>query len=341
MTTQPPLAILGAGAWGTALAIHLAQLHQKILLWGQTADQMLNLQLTRVNTRYLSNKRLPENIWCTSDLNEIFLEEVQEILLVVPSHAFRSVLQRIKPYFTSNRRLIWATKGLDSQAHQLLPEVVKNILGKVPYAALSGPSFAHEVAAGLPTAVTIASPFPEFLMALQQRFHSPYFRVYTTKDIIGVSVAGAMKNVLAIAVGIAEGLGLGANAQAALMTRGLSEMLVLTLALGGKLETLLGLSGVGDLTLTCMDNQSRNRRLGLALGQGQTVLQAQKTLGQLSEGFHTSHAIFHLSQAMGIVLPIFRSVYQILYEQADPSKITESLLNRPLPAKMEISCLSL
>ena len=335
-STLPPLAILGAGAWGTALAIHLARCQQRVLLWGHNAAQMTTLQLERVNTNYLPGKLLPDQIQCTADLSRALSGEAQDILIAVPSRRFSQLLQSMKAYWKPSMRLIGTSKGFDLETQQPLYTRIPEILGSVEYALLSGPSFASEVAAALPTAVTIASTSLNFAKVLQQRFHNPTFRVYTTQDVMGVSLGGTLKNVLAIAIGIADGLGFGANAQAALMTRGFAEILRLGSALGAQTETLVGLSGIGDLILTCTDNQSRNRRFGLALAQGQTVEAAQKNLGQLVEGFFSTRTVHQLAAQQAVALPICESVYQILYQHQSPSTVVNTLLNRP-PGAEKIS----
>jgi glycerol-3-phosphate dehydrogenase (NAD(P)+) len=321
-----PIAILGAGAWGTALALHLARNGQAIKLWAYEKEQVEQINATRYNTRYLPDQLLPSTIVCSHDYQEV-LAEVRDILLVVPSTAFRTTLLAIKPLLKSDQRLLWATKGLDREKHQLLHEVVREIVGGIDMAVLSGPSFAKEVAMDLPTAVTIASKQLEFSQDLLTRFQSKNFRVDLTTDVIGVELGGAIKNVLAIGVGIVEGLGFGANAKAALMTQGLAEMIELGTALGAERSTFLGLSGLGDLILTGTDNQSRNRRLGLALGQGQSLEQAKKTIGT-TEGTITANNIFYLLEKYEINAPLCEAVYRILYEQKKPEYIFDAFFNR-------------
>ncbi|MES2141365.1 MAG: NAD(P)H-dependent glycerol-3-phosphate dehydrogenase [Pseudomonadota bacterium] len=320
-----PIAVLGAGAWGTALALHLARNGQHVKLWAYEKEQVEQINKTRCNSRYLPNQVLPSSIVCSHDYQEV-LSEVRDILIVVPSSVFRTTLQAIKSLLTANQRLLWATKGLDDEKHQLLHEVTGEVLGEIDTAVLSGPSFAKEVAMGLPTAVTIASKQSEFASALLQRFQSKNFRVEITTDMVGVELGGAIKNVLAIAVGIAEGLGFGANAKAALITRGLAEMTELGIALGAEQATFLGLSGLGDLVLTCTDNQSRNRRLGLALGQGQTLEEAKKALGT-TEGTVTAKNIFYLLGKYKINAPICEAVYHVLYEQKLPNFLFDTVFN--------------
>lgn len=327
-TTESPIAILGAGSWGTALAILLARNQQTVRLWGNDAAELETMQITRCNHHYLPDILLPENLLIQPDL-EAALTDAQDILVVVPSHAFRAVLQRIKPYFNSTMRLAWGTKGLDPQSAKLLDTVVNEVFGTpFPTAVISGPSFAREVAMGLPTAVTVASNTQAFAKDLAKRLHNSTFRVYTSADVIGVEVGGAIKNILAIATGISDGLGFGANARSALITRGLAEMIRLGIALGGQLETFMGLAGVGDLILTCTDNQSRNRRFGLALGQGTSIHEAEKTIGQVVEGARNVIEAHKLAQKTQISMPITEQVYRVLYQGIAPAEAVKTLLMR-------------
>jgi glycerol-3-phosphate dehydrogenase (NAD(P)+) len=329
-----PIAILGAGAWGTALAIHLGRHNQPVHLWGGNLKKMKEIQSTRYNSTYLPYHKLPPSIVCTADLTEA-ISQADTILMVVPSHQFRKVLKDIKPHLKDIMHLVWATKGLESEQTQLLPYVVETELNREDYAILSGPSFANEVAQGLPTAVTLASKSDRVARQLQERFHYPEFHVYISHDVIGVSLGGTMKNVLAIAVGVADGLGLGANTRSALMTRGLSEMQRLGKAIGANPITFTGLSGVGDLSLTCMDNQSRNRRLGLALGKGETLSRAQTQLGLLSEGVSNTKSILELAKKHKTSLPICEMVYAILYEGLNPTIAVHNLLEKGAAYEIE------
>lgn len=322
-----PIAVLGAGSWGTALAIHLARNHQTVHLWGHDAAHIKATQAARCNTEFLPDFPLPDNIELYSELAAT-INKTQDILITVPSHAFRETLIKIKPLLNQHSRIVWATKGLDPLHHQLLHEVTQELLGNLPIAALSGPSFAKEVAAGLPTAITLAADSINFTQDLIKRFHSKLFRVYHTTDIIGVQLGGAMKNVLAIAVGTADGLGFGANACAALITRGLAEMVRLGVALGGQRETFMGLAGMGDLVLTCTDNQSRNRRLGLALGMGKSIQTAQEEIHQVIEGIQTATEIYHLAKQHKIEVPITEQVYQVIHKGLNPQTAVSNLLAR-------------
>lgn len=327
MNNTNAITILGAGSWGTALAIHLARNNKNVFLWGHNPQELTAMQTARCNTRYLPNITLPEKIQIVSDLKTA-LQKSHDILIVVPSHAFRTTLTTIKPYLNVSSRIAWATKGLDAQQHQLLHEIVNEILGELPLAILSGPTFAKEVARDLPTAITIASHSPTFTKDLTTCFHSKTFRVYTSNDVVGVELGGAMKNVLAIAVGIADGLGFGANARAALITRGLAEMMRLGLTLGAQRDTFMGLAGLGDLVLTCTDDQSRNRRFGLAVGKGNNLQQAEKNIGQVVEGIHTTKEIFYLAKQHHVETPICEQVYRVLYEGITPQAAVTALLSR-------------
>lgn len=331
---KPPIAVLGAGSWGTALAIQLAREGSPVILWGHDAGHMATLDTERVNKRYLPGITLPDSLAINADL-ESALGQAQDILIVVPSHAFRAVLEAISPYLNENSRLLWATKGLESGSGKLLHEVMADVLGEgLSTGVVSGPTFAAEVAQGLPTAVTIASADEKFAHDMAERLHSETFRAYTSTDVIGVEVGGAVKNVLAIAAGIADGLGFGANARAALITRGLAEMMRLGQTLGGQRETFEGLAGLGDLVLTCTDNQSRNRRLGLALGRGDTLEQALAAIDQVVEGVQTAREIHDLAQSQGVDMPITQQVYEVLYEARKPKEAVHALLNREQKAEV-------
>lgn len=322
-----PIAVIGAGSWGTALAIHLARNNKNVNLWGRDDEQMRAMQKTHSNEQYLPGIIFPDKLHPFVEL-EPAIKMAQDILLAVPSHAFRTTLQLIKPFVTSNTRIVNAAKGLDSLQHQLLHEVVSDQLGDLPFAVLSGPSFAKEVVKDLPTAVTVATQSELFAADLMELFHSKTFRVYTSADVIGVELGGAMKNVLAIAAGIADGLGFGANTRSALITRGLAEMVRLGVAMGGKPQTFMGLSGLGDLILTCTDNQSRNRRLGLALGANKALDAALKEIAQVVEGINTALEIHHVAQKYKIDAPISEQIFRVLHKNVSPQKAVETLLAR-------------
>jgi glycerol-3-phosphate dehydrogenase (NAD(P)+) len=329
MLFTPTILVLGAGSWGTALAMVLARNGHQVALWGRNSTQQQQMAATRQNARFLPEIPFPENLHPVSDFVP-YLSTVEDVLVVVPSHAFRETLALLVPHLAANVRICWATKGLEYETGLLLHQVAADMLGKNrPLAVLSGPSFAMEVAKGLPTAVTVAANHTDYAELLVKKFHHhPSFRPYTSCDMVGVEVGGAVKNVIAIAAGIADGLGLGANSRAALITRGLTEMVRFGTALGGVRETFMGLAGLGDLVLTCTDNQSRNRRMGYALAQGQTDSEAQAKIGQVVEGVHAAREVYRLAQEMEIAMPIVEHVYKVLQGEYTPQAAVQALLSR-------------
>ena len=327
------IAILGAGSWGTALAILAARNGCQTLLWGHNPEHMQALATERQNIRYLPNLPFPDNLQVTSALSDVATFS-NLILICVPSHAFKKTLINLKPYSSSNIQIAWASKGFNPDDGCLLHEIVAEIFTEqTPAAILSGPTFAREVAANLPTALTIASAQPDFAKQLSAILHGGLFRIYTSSDVIGVEVGGAVKNVLAIAAGIADGLGFGANTRAALITRGLNEIIRLGVVLGGKQETFMGLAGLGDLILTCTDNQSRNRRFGLALGLGKNRNDAIQEIGQEIEGISAARETFLLAKKYGIEMPITEQTYKVLYEDLAPLTAVQNLLSREQKAE--------
>lgn len=327
------IAVLGAGSWGTALAILLANNGHPIRLWSNETKDIDEMQTTGCNQRYLPDIKLPNTIELFKDLPST-LENIEDILIVVPSHAFRSVLTEIQPLLSPKAKIVWGTKGMDTKTGKLLDQIANEILGTQHLiAVLSGPSFALDVSIGLPAAVTIASPNEDFAEYLANKFNASNFRVYTSQDITGVEICGVVKNVLAIAAGISDGLGLGASALSALITRGLAEMQRLGLALGAKPETFLGLAGVGDLILTSTDDKSRNRRFGKALALGKTNEEAAKEIGQVVEGIHNLKAIYTLIQKLNISMPITEQVYQVAFEGLSPQVAVRNLFDREVKAE--------
>ena len=322
------IAILGAGSWGTALALLAANNGCQTLLWGHNPEHIDTLTQERQNKRYLPGYFFPTNLTVSSNLAEAGSFS-NLILVCVPSHAFKKTLSELKPYVSSDLKIAWASKGFNPDDGSLLHEIVAEIFGPTtPSAILSGPTFAHEVAANLPTAITIASAQPVFSKELSSILHSGLFRIYTSSDMIGVEVGGAVKNVLAIAAGIIDGLGFGANTRAALITRGLNEIIRLGIVLGGKQETFMGLAGLGDLILTCTDNQSRNRRFGLALGLGKKMATAIQEIGQEIEGISAAKETFLLAKKYGVEMPITEQTYKVLYEELAPLTAVQNLLSR-------------
>lgn len=324
-----PIAVLGAGSYGTALAIALARNGHQTYLWGHNPSKMAILAEERQNSEFLPDVVFPESLQITSDIAAV-LRAVKDVLIVVPSHVFADVLQKIKLFLRSEHRIMWATKGLERDTGRLLQDVVLQILGKNhPLAVLSGPTFAKELAQGLPTAISLASNNPQFADEMQQRIHcSKSFRVYLNDDMVGVQLGGAIKNVIAIGAGISDGMGFGANARTALITRGLAEISRLGASLGANPNTFMGMAGLGDLVLTCTDNQSRNRRFGLMLGQGRSAEEAIAEIGQVVEGFYNTKEAYLLAQKQGIEMPIVEQIYQVLFCGKHAAEVVKTLLGR-------------
>lgn len=328
MSRPASFSVYGAGSWGTALAIQLSRNGIDTLLWGHRSDRLDAYNIARKNTDYLPETVFPASLNCDADIKKL-TEHSRYQLIVVPSHGFRDLLSQLKPHLTASHKLLWATKGLELNSGKLLHQIVDETLPQViDYGLISGPTFAAEVASGLPTAMTVAANSPSLAQETAAAFQSEHYKVYTSEDIIGVELGGAVKNVLAIAAGIADGLGFGANARTALITRGFAEIIRLGQAMGAQSETLMGLSGIGDLMLTCTDDQSRNRQLGLALGAGKTLSQAIEDIGQAVEGAKTSQSIHQLAQRAGVEMPICFAVHQILYSGLSPQAAVESLISR-------------
>ena len=323
--SERSIAILGAGSWGTAIAIHLARNGNEVYLWGRDAAHIKALQTHKENQRYLPGIPLPDNLIPTSDLN-LCQSMAKDLMIAVPSHAFESLLVQLTPPTSG---LSWLTKGINPGNHQLLSQVVAEHWGvHYPVAVMSGPSFATEVAKGFPTALTLASNNAFYQKKIQRIFHYDNLRMYLSQDLIGVQIAGAVKNVIAIACGISDGLGYGANARAALITRGLAELRRLGVVLGAQDATFSGLSGLGDMVLTCTDNQSRNRRFGLLLGQGESSENAEKAIKQVVEGKQNAKQIDELAQLHHIEMPICTQVNLLLNSVITPQDAVSNLMNR-------------
>jgi glycerol-3-phosphate dehydrogenase (NAD(P)+) len=321
-------AVLGAGSWGSALAMLLAENGHAVQLWDRDADLLESLHTHRENRRYLPGVPLPAGISIARDPS-VALKTSDIPFLVVPSGGFRNVLKTHGDIIRGKRRLVWATKGLEEETHSLLSAVAREILGdSVGLAVVSGPNFAVEVAQRMPTATTVAASSEELAEQIAQCLYNEWFRPYTSTDIIGVQLGGALKNVIAIAAGIADGLGFAANTRAALLTRGLAEITRVTMRMGGRLETLSGLAGVGDLILTCTDNKSRNRRLGLILATGKSLPEALAEIGQAVEGVKSAHAAHYLARKLVVEMPIMEQVYRILFEGVPARQAVKELLAR-------------
>lgn len=335
MLVAARVAVLGAGSWGTALALLLARNGHDVRLWGHDPEEVAPLCRERENRRYLPGVPFPARLNASADLVEA-LAGVELALVAVPSHAYGATLARLRPLLPATAGFAWATKGLEHGSGRFLHEVTLEALGRDRSAAvISGPSFAVEVARGLPTAVTVAAWDVGHARRVATVLHGSNLRAYTSSDVIGVELGGAVKNVLAIAAGIADGLGFGANARAALITRGLAEMVRLGVAVGGQRETFMGLAGIGDLVLTCTDDQSRNRRFGLAIGRGDSAEAASAAIGQVVEGAATVREIRRLARRHGVELPITEQVDAVLYHGQSPRRAVENLLARdPKPERV-------
>jgi glycerol-3-phosphate dehydrogenase (NAD(P)+) len=325
--------VLGAGSWGTALAILLGRNGHRVRLCDKDSSLLQTLAAERENKRYLPGFRLPDGVEPETDLVTA-VASGDACVLAVPSGAFRDALRQLAPRLGPECGIIWATKGLELPDGKPLHEVADEELdASHPRALISGPSFAREVAQARPTAVTMASSDAAFARQAAAWFHSETFRVYTSPDVIGVELGGALKNVLAIAAGISDGLDFGANARAALITRGLHELTQLGERAGARRETLFGLSGLGDLVLTCTDDQSRNRRLGFALARGMSLNEAMGSIGQAVEGAATARVVRRLAQTYGVEMPICEQVFRVLYENLSPRQSVTELLDRALKAE--------
>jgi len=323
------MTVIGAGSYGTALAITLARNGHPVVLWGHNPQRLQAMQQQRCNQDFLPDVSFPDSLVLEPSLARA-LAASRNILVVVPSHVFAEVLQQLKPLLRPDARIVWATKGLEAETGRLLQDVAREILGdSIPLAVLSGPTFAKELAAGLPTAIALASSDASFSEDLQSLLHcGKSFRVYSNPDFIGVQLGGAVKNVIAIGAGISDGIGFGANARTALITRGLAEMSRLGSALGADPATFMGMAGLGDLVLTCTDNQSRNRRFGILLGQGMGVAEAEVSIGQVVEGYRNTKEVKALAQRYGVEMPITDQIYQVLYCNKNAQEAALSLLGR-------------
>jgi glycerol-3-phosphate dehydrogenase (NAD(P)+) len=323
---EAPIAVLGAGSWGTALAIHFARSGKPTRLWGRDPARMAAMG---------ADRRFPQALEVCADLAAA-LAGALDVLIVVPSRSFRALLASVAPRLSPDMRLAWATKGFEAESGKLPHQVAREVLGEDrPIAVLSGPTFAREVSEGLPTAMTVASRDARYAAALARDLSSASFRAYTSTDIVGVEVGGAVKNVLAVGAGLSDGLGFGANTRVALITRGLVEMTRLGVALGAQRDTFMGLAGLGDLVLTCTDDQSRNRRFGLKLAAGSTVEQALGEIGQVVEGYLAAKAVHEVAARERVEMPLCEGVYQVLYAGKPAREIVRALMSRPIRAEAE------
>lgn len=328
VNNKSPIVVLGAGSWGTALAIHLANSGHDVLLWGNEPEHIQLLSEQRCNQQFLPDVHFPDRLQLTDNIEQA-LASPAWALIAIPSHAYRSFLQKNAHLFKEDVGIAWASKGLEHASGKLIHQVIAEELPLCKKTAvMSGPTFAGEVARNLPTSITVASESEVFSKQISDDLHSGRFRVYLSDDLVGVELGGAIKNVLAIAAGAADGLGFGANTRAALITRGLAEMMRLGEAMGARRETFMGLAGMGDLILTCTDNQSRNRRTGLLLAQGKTLEQVHTEIGQAIEGIKTAKEVVSLARQYNIEMPISEQVYRVLYEGCPIDEAVHTLLSR-------------
>ncbi|MEM1090090.1 MAG: NAD(P)H-dependent glycerol-3-phosphate dehydrogenase [Pseudomonadota bacterium] len=323
-----PFCVLGAGSWGTALAMQAARSGRPVRLWGRSAEQLQAMAADHANRQYLPGFRFPDSLTPEPELAHA-VAGAPLVMIAVPSHAFAATLKLATPHLAAGARICWSSKGFEPETGRLLHLVAQDLLPDHDSGAiLTGPSFAREVAADLPTAVTVASPDAGLAEAIVRVFHHGSFRAYRTDDIVGAELGGAMKNVMAIGTGIADGIALGTNARAAMITRGLAEMMRLSDALGGRRETLTGLSGMGDLVLTCTGDLSRNRRYGLARGEGRSHEEALREIQQVVEGVGTAQALLKLAAAADVELPISEQIYRIVTGEITPRDGVRNLMSR-------------
>jgi glycerol-3-phosphate dehydrogenase (NAD(P)+) len=324
------VAVVGAGSWGTALALVAARNGHEVLLWARRAEVAAALAAARENAAYLPGAKFPPGLRPTADLAEALLGAAI-VVSVVPSHGTRDVLAAMRPLLEPDAILVGASKGIENNTLMRMSEVAADVLGPdTPYVMLSGPSFAAEVAAGLPTAVVAASTGEAWASAVQRGLSSTAFRVYTNADVVGVELGGALKNVIAIATGGVAGLEFGHNAVAAIITRGLAEITRLAVRMGGRVETLAGLAGLGDLVLTCTGALSRNRHVGVELGRGRPLDEILGGMREVAEGVRTTRAARELGRRVGVELPIAEAVYSLLYEGGEARRMADALMGRPL-----------
>jgi len=329
------VAVLGAGSWGTALAIHFARSGRPVRLWGRNTERLAAMAARRCNERYLPSAPFPPALEVEPDLRAA-LGGARDVLVVVPSPALREMLTQLLPHLVPAMHVAWATKGFEQGSLKLPHQVAREVLGvERRIAVVSGPTFAREVGAGLPTAMTVASPDASYAQALARELSSENFRAYTSTDILGVEIGGAVKNALAVGAGLSDGLGFGANTRVALITRGLKEMTRLGVALGARAETFMGLAGLGDLVLTCTDDQSRNRRFGLLLAAGRSPEAALEEIGQAVEGYAAARAIEAVAARAAVEMPLCAMVYRVLYEKLPAKDAVRALMGRPIKSEAE------
>ncbi len=331
------IGVVGAGSWGTALSNQLAEKGYSVSLWVYETDVKEQISSSHENKLFLPGITLSKNITASNDLAKVVADK-DMVLIVVPSHLLRQTAEKMADHISPETVVVTASKGIENKTHLTMSAILKETLTRIPenqFAVLSGPSFAKEVAMGVPTAITIASIDENIAGFLQDVFATPVFRVYTNNDLIGVELGGAVKNVIAIASGITDGLGLGLNTRAALITRGLAEMRRLGLKLGADPHTFAGLAGVGDLILTCTGNLSRNHTVGKQIGQGKKLQEILKEMRMVAEGVKTAKSVYNMSRKLDVEMPIAHEVYYVLYDDRSPSNAVHRLMTRTLKHELD------
>jgi glycerol-3-phosphate dehydrogenase (NAD(P)+) len=324
--------VLGAGSWGTALAIHLARLEHEVALWARNVEFARKLGAERVNSVYLPEARFPPHLRPTASLAEACAGS-DMLVVVCPSAGVRALAEAVRPFLPGRAVIVSASKGVERDSRRTMSAVLQDVLGdqhRARVGVLSGPSFAREVAASMPTAVTAAAQDVSVAEQVQRVFSGATFRVYTSTDVVGVEIGGAVKNVIAVAAGVTDGLGFGHNSRAALITRGLAEITRLAMQLGGERQTLAGLSGLGDLVLTCTGDLSRNRTVGLRLGRGERLEDIVASMTEVAEGVRNTASVRELAQSVGVEMPITEQMYQLIYEGKPPRQVVIDLMTRGL-----------
>jgi glycerol-3-phosphate dehydrogenase (NAD(P)+) len=328
------IAIIGDGGWGTTLAVHLARKNYAVTLWGPFAEYINQVNCTRINIKFLPGILIPPSVNLTSDLTTA-VKKSDLIVLAVPSQYFVDVLRKIKALKLKSSQKIYLSviKGIDYDTGLRMSQLIRRELGNVPIVALSGPTIAAEVAKGIPTTAVASSQDMRLASSIQKIFNSPTFRIYTNPDLVGVELGGSLKNIIAIACGVCDGLGFGTNTKAAILTRGLVEMGRLGAAMGAKAKTFAGLTGLGDLVTTCVSSQSRNRSVGEQLGKGKSLAQITENMNMVAEGVETVKSAYRLSRKYKIPMPITSEVYNIIYKNKSPQKAVEDLMTREIKAE--------
>lgn len=326
------IAVIGGGSWGTALAIMSGRAGHQVRLWSRNAEVVASINERHMNGLYLAAHQIPANVIASEDLGEVLIDAAI-VILAAPSHATRELLQRMLPHLDSRMIFVSASKGIENESGKRISQIVAEEIGRTfspRFVCLSGPSFAHEVVTGHPTAIVAASVSTDDSSAVQQKLSFGNLRIYRNPDVIGTEIGGSVKNVMAIAAGIVAGLGFGSNSVAALITRGLAEMVRLAVAQGARQETLMGLAGLGDLVLTCTGSLSRNRFVGQELGKGRALIDILDEMREVAEGVKTSKAVKQLSDRVGIEMPVTNEVHSVLYESKSPADAARELMSRPL-----------